>query len=169
MDQKGWIEAINAFNKVSTEFNEKDLHLILIGGGPYMKEIKALHESEKIHFLGETKNPAGHSAYFDVALLPTYYGSESVPNVLIEYLAFNTPVIATDYVEIPNMLNSAQGLAGTLVDLINDKSNEEQLQEAMKKYIMDDKLIEEHRNNAKYAFEKFSVEKCSENYLEIFS
>ena len=32
--------------------------------------------------------------------------------------------------KIPNMLNSAQGLAGTLVDLINDKSNEEQLQDS---------------------------------------
>lgn len=167
--EKGWIEAINSFKKICLDQHEKDLHLILIGGGPYMKEIKALHESEKIHFLGETKNPAGHSAYFDVALLPTYYNSESVPNVLIEYLAFNTPVIATDYVEIPNMLNSEYGLAGTLIDITNDKANESQLAAAMNKYITDDKLIKEHRINAKQAFEKFNVEKCAENYLEIFS
>lgn len=167
--EKGWVEAINAFNKVNSNQNEKDLQLILIGGGPYIKEIKATYESENIHFLGDTKNPAGHSAYFDVALLPTYYNSESVPNVLIEYLAFNTPVIATNYVEIPNMLNSENGLAGTLIDIINDKANESQLAEAMNKYITDDKLIKEHRINAKQAFEKFNVEKCAENYLEIFS
>ncbi len=47
--------------------------------------------------------------------------------------------------------------------------NESQLEDAMNKYITDDKLIKEHRVNAKHAFEKFNVEKCAENYLEIFS
>lgn len=56
-----------------------------------------------IHFIMDLKKPSewiGWVKVFDVAILPSYFISESLPNSIIEYLAYDKPVISTNIGEI---------------------------------------------------------------------
>ncbi|MBI4245244.1 MAG: glycosyltransferase [Planctomycetes bacterium] len=101
---KGWEEAIIA----TAEINKKDAkkaHLVLVGDSEYARQLQMRYTDYSfIHFVGYSPHPEEWIQIFDVGLLPTYFKSESLPNTIIEYLAYNKPVIATDIGETRKML-----------------------------------------------------------------
>ena len=115
IQQKGFGEAVEAF-KLLKEKTDQKIDLILIGNGPFIDELKEKNQGvEHVHFVDNLQKPSewiGWVKTFDCALLPTYYISESLPNSVIEYLAYEKPVISTDIGDIKYMLVNDNAEAG---------------------------------------------------------
>jgi glycosyltransferase involved in cell wall biosynthesis len=107
---------------------------------------------------------------FDVAVLPTYFPGESLPNSVIEYLYASKPVIATDTGDIKNMISHEDQRAGFLIALTSsNRPSSDDLYVAMKAYLTTPELITEHTEIAKLAFQKFDMDSCLESYLELYT
>jgi glycosyltransferase involved in cell wall biosynthesis len=169
--EKGWEEAVAAFQMASQASTDKNLHLILVGDSEYLRMLKDKHQTEtSIHFVGFSQNPPDWIQLFDVALLPTYFANESTPNVIIEYLQCGKPVIATDYVEIPHMLQTENNdIAGILVPLYeNGRPDAADIARAMMQYVNNTELWQRHVNFATKAAAKFDIKKCAAEYESFF-
>lgn len=163
---KGWEVAIKAFLKLKIE----NVFLILVAGGKYMEELKEKYKGEtNIFFVGYQPNPVDYIRMFNVGLLPSTYMSESLPTVIIEYLSCEVPVIASDKGEIAIMLRTNEGkMAGKVINLENGEVPVDKFSEAMKSYILDKELFEEHISITCICFEKFEMKKCLAGYNSIY-
>jgi len=165
---KGWQQAIIAFEKLQKEF--KNIYLVLCGHSEYIEHLRKKFKNNKnIIFTGKINNPLGYIINFDVGLLPTFFPAESLPNTIIEYLYCKKPVIATDWAEIPKMIEFNNKKAGKIIPLKNNKPDIEQLYLAMKKYIEDQELLVRHSKLAEKAFLKFEMQNCVNEYINFFN
>jgi L-malate glycosyltransferase len=170
--EKGWSEAIQAFQKLPTNTQRKP-HLILVGESQHLQDLQSQltdDELRSIHFTGYTDRPEYWIQACDVCLLPTYFAGESLPNSIAEYLSLGKPVIATSVGGIPEMLNYQEKFAGILVNLDrNGYPSITSLTDAMLTYINNYSVIGSHSKIAQLAFEKFKIEHCILEYKKLFS
>ena len=165
--EKGWGHAVNSF--LALEAAHPELHLVLVGESDYLTELRRQHPHPRLHFTGFSRNPIDWVDIFDVGLLPTYFHAESLPNSIAEYLSCGKPVIASRIGEVPAMLASDAGLAGVLLEQANwQLTDPAQLTEAMRAYLTQPDLLEEHQQRAPLAFEKFRMKHCLAAYEELF-
>ncbi|MFF3923928.1 glycosyltransferase [Paenibacillus lactis] len=172
--EKGWeasIQAIIEFNKESSQ----KAHLILVGNGEYARSLKMKYgEFDYIHFIMETRKASewiGWIKIFDIALLPSFYISESLPNSIIEYLAYQKPVISTNIGEIPTMLYSKKHnkAAGIVLELNeNYEIDVSDLLNAMRFMANNPLEYENYKQNTKLLFEQFTMESFASNYFKFF-
>ncbi len=97
--RKGVDLLIEAFKKLKSE----NLRLLIIGQGdlePALREIAK--EDLRIEFLGYKENAISYIKASHLFVLPSF--SEGIPNVLIEALACETPIVATDVDGIPEII-----------------------------------------------------------------
>lgn len=172
--EKGWEESIKAIIELN-EKEESNAHLALIGQSEYANKLKEKYKDYKyIHFIMNLKKPSewiGWVKVFNAALLPSYFISESLPNSIIEYLAYNKPVISTRIGEIPEMLYSEKNekYAGILLDLnLNREVDVEDLVVAMRTIVSDRIAFENYSNNTELLFEQFSMKTFGSKYYELF-
>src|SRR5690606_17905321 len=164
--EKGWEPLIKAFLKLD---NDK-LRLALYGEGAYLEELKNRYTDKRIVFYGFTNEPLKSIASFDVGLLPSYYPAESLPTTIIEYLAMEKPVIATDVGEVRNMIAVKENLsAGIIIEETNKDKMVKPLYEAMKKMVEDKNFYEAKKQACKTAFEKFEMDKCIAAYTGLYA
>ncbi|NJN27816.1 MAG: glycosyltransferase family 4 protein [Cyclobacteriaceae bacterium] len=168
---KGWEELVQATLNLSAKNNYR-LKLHLIGDGPLLDYLKDKYSKiPNIEFCGykTTEEIFEHLNYHThiTALLSTFE-AESMPNSIIEYLACGKPVIATDNGAIPEMLEYNGELAGTIIKLTDRKLNIEDVEDAIKCYLNDPKLVEIQSVHAFKAFEKFRIEKSVGQYQQLF-
>lgn len=171
--EKGWEESVKAIIELSEQ--GKNVHLALIGQSEYANDLKEKYKEYKnIHFITNLKKPSewiGWVKVFDAALLPSYFISESLPNSIIEYLAYNKPVISTRIGEIPQMLHSEEHdkYAGVLLDL-NSKREVEvaDLVEAMRVMVTEEATFNDYKNNTELLFEQFKMETFGSKYYDLF-
>lgn len=75
-----------------------DVQLTVLGEGPLLADLqdrsKKLTVAEHVHFLGFQKNPWRYVKYAHLFVLPSRF--EGIPNALLEAIALETPVVATD-------------------------------------------------------------------------
>jgi glycosyltransferase involved in cell wall biosynthesis len=71
-----------------------------------------------VHFLGFRSNIRDYFATSDIGFLPSKFKGESFPLVLIDCLHAGKPFLASDVGEIRSMLDSGEGPAGELFDLV---------------------------------------------------
>jgi len=97
--EKGLGELLNAFEKLILNHGSLDTQLFIIGEGPYENEFRQLAGKKEIlgsiRFLGR-RTPQEVALWMNAAnllCLPSY--SEGMPNVVLEALSCNTPVVAT--------------------------------------------------------------------------
>lgn len=173
--EKGWQEAIEAtiaINRLpAEERNDKKARLVLIGHSAYAEKLRArFGENPQITFLGQQKDPTQFFLMGDVGLLPTRFQSESLPCTLVEYLACGLPVISTNIGSIPEMLTLGDDRAGFVLPLSNHlQIDVQQLQDLMLKYMVDENLYLEHKNNAQKIFEQlFDIGKLVDQYTNFF-
>ena len=170
--QKGWNEAINAFKEVHHRIN-RNAHLVLVGvsrSSPAIEQEFDQYIKPFIHFIGYSSEPSYWIDAFDVGLLPTYFEGESLPNSIIEYLAFSKPVITTSIGGIPEMVDIGGQLAGVLINLDSrGHADIDALSQAMLSYMQDDQLLRCHSDLARLAFEKFRIGNCVKEYESLFN
>jgi glycosyltransferase involved in cell wall biosynthesis len=166
---KGWQLMVDAF----IELNIKYPSTKLICVGPIegvVKELATIHfNNSAIIFTGYTDSPTNFIQESDICVLPTYFEGESSPYSVIEYLAYQKPVIATNKGEIKEMLDANGKCAGSILELTDDgKPNVNDLTKAMETLMLDTDLYEEKLGLTSIAFEKFTMQKCKEEYLKIY-
>ena len=170
--EKGWKVAIESFLAVKNKHPQKPIYLLLIGNGDYLKKLVAEYADNTICLLQFEENPLEYISYiqlFDIALLPSYFSGESVPNVIIEYLYFGKPVIASCIGEIPEMITYNGKMAGALVPLHNNKADIKMLEESISGYMDNPGRYNESSDLAREAFKKFRIENCVNEYLNFFN
>lgn len=166
---KGWLEALSAFDKVNKTYT--NTKFVCIGESDYMNELREQFKTnESIIFVGFQPNPIEYIKAIDIGLLPTYFLTENLPNTVIEYLSCGKPVIATNYVEIPNMINADGEYAGTLLELNNNgKPNVVDIEVAVLSYIEHPELLKKHSELTSVAFKQFNMNVCVAKYEDLFS
>jgi glycosyltransferase involved in cell wall biosynthesis len=169
---KGWEEAIKAV-KIASTISRREIHLLLIGEGPEYDRLRPLITDRQIHFLGFQPNIRDYFSTADLGLLPSRFSGESFPLVLIDCLQSNRPMIATRLGEIPGMLNTAAGPAGTILDLENQQIPIDKLAEIIVEYLHDREMYLEHLRRVTEAASRFDpsvmLQKYTAVYQEIFN
>jgi len=169
--EKGWEEAIGAITKVKERIKQ-EVHLILIGSSEYELNLKKQYEEYTyIHFVDDLSKPSewiGWVKAFDVGLLPTYFISESLPNTVIEYLAYEVPVISTNIGEIKHMLINDTAEAGIALELDNGRVKIEELANAMENLIKDKELYSQFKAGTRELFKQFDIKNFVEEYYRLF-
>jgi len=131
---KGLFELVDAFLFVRQE--HPDLHLIIIGTGEDASTLveKAVEADvrDKVHFVGARPHDEipGWLSAADVLVLPSWH--EGLPNVVVEAMACERPVVATRVGGIPEAVED--GESGILVD----KGNVEALVKAIALLLKDE-------------------------------
>jgi glycosyltransferase involved in cell wall biosynthesis len=161
IEAKGWRQAVEAFSSLQRQ----DAALMLVGEGPFLDQLKAEAHPPNIIFAGFAPRPTDWIRHFDCGLMPSQIPHESLPTVIIEYLACGKPVIATDVGEVAAMLRAPDGtMAGSLVP----QHSVESLADAMRFLLDDHEMRERQANNARYAFGKFAMGTCLAAYERLF-
>lgn len=114
--EKGWEEAIQAV-AWARRHSARDIQLLLVGNGPEYDRLQRNPPPDFVHLLGFRGNTRDYFACADMGLLPSRFGGESYPLVIIDCLHAGRPVLASRLGEIPAMLATADGPAGELFDL----------------------------------------------------
>jgi glycosyltransferase involved in cell wall biosynthesis len=166
IESKGWGEAIAAFR----ELGRDDAALVLVGEGPFLDGLRAGNAGPATMFTGFSARPLDMIRHFDVGLLPSNFGAESLPTVIIEYLLCGKPVIASDVGEIAAMLAAPDGgAAGEVIPLQNGRVPVDVLAESMRRMLD----AAEHRAalaaNARPAFAKFAMDECVRRYVDLYA
>lgn len=163
--EKGWEQLIQAFIRL----NDPQTHLLLVGGSEYMEQLKTKYAGNtRIIFAGTVINPLDWISIFDAGVLPSYFGSESLPTVVMEYLYCQKPVIATKIGELPAMIEKGTAKAGVLVPLTSGIVDEEALFAALKLMKEDQQAYLNMKANTGECFQQFDMDSCTTAYENLF-
>lgn len=161
-EQKDPMTMIKAFELVYKE--NKNTRLMYVGSGELEKNVKQYAKEKNILDMiiitGWVNNVEQYIPAFDIAVLPSKW--EGFGLVLIEYMACDKPIIATNVGGIKDIIENEKN--GLLVEVENEK----QLQEAIKKYIKDKSLIKDNMMANKEYKEKYEIGKLILKHIEIF-
>ena len=106
----------------------------------------------------------------DLFVFPTQYPAESLPNVVIESLACQVPVLATDIGEIETMLSSDEGMAGhCLPHTLDSNALIEALVVQLRNWLINPSQYMKVKGCCKPAFIKFDLALSASNYERIFN
>jgi glycosyltransferase involved in cell wall biosynthesis len=165
---------IEAFAKL----NNPNTNLLLIGKGRTMDEAVALTEksgvSGRVFFEGHTNNPYKYLAKADCFVSSSDF--EGFPNVLLEALACNLPIIATDCESGPRELLAYRDNYDDILKnefevcehgILTPVGNVDLLASAMKRIVEDEDLRKSFKEKANKRAMDFSVEGMMENFCEI--
>lgn len=144
-------KGIDGIIRVTAELDE-GVHLLVIGDGPELSNLKDLAESlgieGRVHFTGRVTQMEVFSllSNSDVFILNTEY--EGLPHIILEAFAVGVPVVATDICGNPEVIENEKN--GLLVPAKDDKA----LKEAVIRLIEDEgfsrKLVSASREKLAY-------------------
>jgi glycosyltransferase involved in cell wall biosynthesis len=138
------------------------INLTILGEGPMQKKLELLVEGRKlknqVRFVGFQKNPYPYFLKADAYILSSLY--EGFPNVILEALACNTPVISMPGLgEVSDIVGSIHGC------MVADTPNSIGLSNAINRWIESEK----DDFDASYVISSFSVEKIVRAYELVLS
>jgi glycosyltransferase involved in cell wall biosynthesis len=106
--EKGHIDLIEGFSRLRETQPEISCKLIIVGDGPERDRLEdaagSLGCKERVIFTGQVSDVQAFYALADVFVLPSH--SEGSPNVLLEAMAANLPVVATAVGGVPEMVEN---------------------------------------------------------------
>lgn len=163
VSDKGVNELIYAFNKISKMHENVSLLLV----GPFENNLnpisaesfKIIHSNKNIQSIGFIDDVRPYFACCDVFVLPTY--REGFPNVLLQACSMSIPCIATDINGCNEIItNNFNGL------IIKPKDRLD-LYNAMKKYLLDERLLKKlSMHSRKDIYKKYQRENFHHFLLE---
>ncbi|MGM2727821.1 glycosyltransferase [Bacillus albus] len=153
------IKAISIISK------RHDIQLLIIGEGSEKDNLRELTRNLKIegkvNFLGYKKNPYPYIRQGNVFVLPS--NTEALPGVLIEALALNVPVIASNVGGVSEIVDHMKN------GILFEKQNEKELVNAIE-YVMEDfRNNENHLINSKDSLKKFEKKNSFKKIESIFN
>ncbi len=162
-DIKQFDRLIIAYSK--SHLPQKSIDLVIIGEGKnkekYIELAKNHGVESRVKFLGHKENPF---PYYKNAIFTVLSSrNEGFPNVLIESLATETPVVSFDCFSGPNEIiqNGENGILVANQDF-------EKLTQAMDTFYEDNKLYEYCKNNAKSSIMHLKRETIGQLWLNLF-
>lgn len=162
-EQKDPMTMIRAFELVQKE--NKNTKLIYVGSGEleesvkqYAKEKEILH---KVIITGWVNNVEKYIPAFDIAVLPSKW--EGFGLVLIEYMACEKPIIASQVGGIKNIIRNEQN--GFLVETNNYAMLACKIIETIKNKSINKKFINENKK----VINKYGIENVIAKHLEIMN
>jgi glycosyltransferase involved in cell wall biosynthesis len=130
--EKAHLDLFQAFKRLCEANANISLKLVIVGDGPERARLEAAAESfrERMVFTGQLSDVQPFFALADVFVLPSH--SEGSPNVLLEAMAANVPIVATAVGGVPEMVannesallvppNDPPALAAAISSLLTDK------------------------------------------------
>jgi glycosyltransferase involved in cell wall biosynthesis len=132
--EKAHIDLLEAFKRMSELKPEVSPKLIIVGDGPERARletaVKSLGCKERVIFAGQVSDVRTFYDTADVFVLTSH--SEGSPNVLLEAMAANLPIVATAVGGVPEMVennvsalvvppNDPPSIAGAIARLLTDK------------------------------------------------
>lgn len=155
-------DLINAFYDL--HIKDDSLELIFLGDGvlknDLIKKCNDLNIQEKVHFLGNVKNPFYYLSRSTLFVLNSEI--EGFPNVLVEAMACGLPVISSDCKSGPREIlgNEEYGLLYPVGDV-------ETLIEKMKYYLYEDFDKDILESNMNKRLEDFNIDKIMKEFREV--
>lgn len=163
IERKGLDYLIKAFKDFSRQ--KEDSELRFYGDGAQANELKQLTENEKIarkvHFYGDTSREKLQEELrkSSVFVLPSL--NEGMSNALLEAMASGLPVIATDVGGTKELVNGDNGF------VIRQK-NVKDIQDALEKLYLDNKLRVNMGRRSREKAEKMSWKNMADSYLSLY-
>lgn len=119
IESKGVFVLLEACKQLQVK--QLSFHCTFIGGEgditaqQFQEKVTALGLGNAVHYAGRKQGIEKEAAYrqADVFVLPTYYGNECFPLVLLEAMQFGLPIVSTFEGGIPDIVEN--GLTGFLV------------------------------------------------------
>ena len=160
-ERKGQAFLLRAFKRVHEEM---PCRLVFIGKGDREAELRELAGelglSRDVAFLPFQENPFKFVARASVFVLPSV--CEGCPNVVLEAMACETPVISTRWLGADEIID--HGTTGLLVPL----EDEQALAMSMMEALSDKSRMREIAGKAREALTQFSMEKITREYMRLF-
>ena len=145
--QKGHQYLIKAASRVTDQY--PNFHLLFVGDGELREELKSLTKKlnleDHIHFLGTRRDIASLLAASDLFILPSLW--EGLPMALIEAMASEMPIVATDVSGTKQAI--IDGISGILVR----SGNSRELEFAIRKILDDSKFAKKMGKSARFRVE----------------
>ena len=106
--EKAHIDLLEAFKLLCETKPDGSLKLIIVGDGPERSSLETAADSvgckDRVIFTGQVSDVQPFYAMADVFALPSH--SEGSPNVLLEAMAANLPIVATTVGGVPEMVEN---------------------------------------------------------------
>lgn len=158
---KGVEELLQAWERVHNRFKDWVLKIV----GPYSEEylayLKTTYSQEQVVFEGEKKHDDALSILSQASIftLPSY--TEGFPNAVLEAMAFEKPIVATDVGAMPDMLEGC--------GIVVQKKDIDALESALVKLLVDEELRAKLGRAAKRKIEQeYSLEHIFSQYVDIW-
>jgi len=141
-----------------------NIHLVLLGEGKTKSTLQELAKNKKVekevHFLGYQKNPAQFIKNARFLVLSSL--NEGMPNVILESLACERPVVAFDCLSGPSemIIDKENGI-------LVENQNSDKLAEAMNLLIKDEELYSYCQKNALKSIGQFSLDNIGKQWLDL--
>jgi glycosyltransferase involved in cell wall biosynthesis len=131
--EKAHLDLLAAFARLRETNRDLKYKLVIVGDGPERGTLEAAARSNGINddviFTGQENDVQPFYAAADVFVLPSH--SEGSPNVLLEAMAANVPIVATDVGGVPEIVennesavlipaNDPNAMAGAIARVLND-------------------------------------------------
>lgn len=163
-----YADNIKQFDKLILSYadsilHQKDIHLVIIGSGNkdvLTKVIRDNNIQNFVHLLGFKNNPFKYLRKAKFLVLSSK--NEGFPNVLLESLASNTPVISFDCSCGPSII-----IEHKKNGLLVENQNLEKLTEAMNLFVEDEKLYNYCKENAFDSIQQFSLDNIGKQWLDL--
>jgi len=169
--QKGWGDALAAYEQVKALYPQRKFAFVAMGDGPYLRTLRTMYESDypDIYFLGNVQTPHPYMSQCHVGLFPSWF-SEAQPISIIEFFENGVPVIASPLGGIPEMLHDAEGLTGGVLLEMNDNATPrlDSLVRAMCAYVEDREQLASHSQAARQMRGTYDIAKCAAQYEALF-
>lgn len=159
---KGIEELLGAWEKISNKYIEWELKLIGPINSEYQKELISKYSMERVIMTGEKEHDEALSMLNEasVFILPSY--TEGFPNAILEAMALEKPIIATDVGAISEMLENDSGI-------IIPPRNKDAIIEALENVLSNSKLRNDLGKNAKFNLLKnFTIEVVFQKYKDVW-
>ncbi|MDJ0707852.1 MAG: glycosyltransferase [Leptolyngbyaceae cyanobacterium MO_188.B28] len=163
--QKGFEDLLKALKRCHQHYQLNDLQLIIIGEGNHRsvleEQIQALNLQHYVKLVGFVNNPWSYVAAAQIFVLPSLW--EGFAHVVVEAMACQTPVIATDCDYGPKEI-----IVDQETGLLTLTHNPEQLAAAIHQLLTHPEKAKRLVQNAAIRAEDFDAAKITRQYERLF-
>ncbi|WP_430816198.1 glycosyltransferase [Carboxylicivirga sp. RSCT41] len=138
---------------------------IIIGDGEDRAEVEGMipaGQKHHFHFLGKRQDVDRYISVFDIGVLASF--AEGISNSIMEYMAFEKPVIASDVAGNRELVEADR--SGFLVEV----RNEHEMADKMLKLLSDKPLsVQMGEAGKRIILDRFTEEQMTERYIKLYS